>query len=92
VGAKRGSQSASGGDRRESHDPKVLASATPPLALGARACAELFGVSVRHWRAMDSAQLVPSPVRLGCAVRWRLDDLRRWLEQGCPGRVPASSK
>lgn len=58
-----------------------------PLALDARGCAELFGVSVRHWRAMDSAGMVPRSVRLGAAVRWRVADLRRWLEQGCPGRA-----
>jgi predicted DNA-binding transcriptional regulator AlpA len=65
---------------------KATEGAVPPLALDARGCAKLFGVSERHWRGMAAAGLVPRAVRLGAAVRWRVEDLRHWLERGCPGR------
>ena len=56
------------------------------LLLDAREAAAICGVSRSHWLAMHSAGRVPLPVRLGRAVRWRRDELRQWIEAGCPGR------
>jgi len=57
-----------------------------PLALSARQLAERLGVSLRHVRRMDSAGLLPRPVRLGRAVRWPVDEVDGWLKAGAPDR------
>jgi prophage regulatory protein len=45
--------------------------------------AKLLRVSVRTvWRLRRNAS-VPRPVKIGGGVRWRISDVRAWIEQGC---------
>ena len=45
--------------------------------------AKLLHVSVRTvWRLRRNASL-PRPVKIGGGVRWRISDVRGWIEQGC---------
>jgi predicted DNA-binding transcriptional regulator AlpA len=48
--------------------------------------AVLFGVAVRTIRRLDSAGKLPKPVKIGGAVRWRLDEITAWLAAECPDR------
>ena len=57
-----------------------------PLALSARQLADRLGVSLRHVRRMDSAQLLPKPIRLGRSVRWPVDEVHGWMKAGAPDR------
>lgn len=46
--------------------------------------AVMLGVSERTlWRLL-SAGKVPGPVRIGRNTRWRLTEVREWIERGCP--------
>jgi predicted DNA-binding transcriptional regulator AlpA len=57
-----------------------------PLLLTARWLATLTARSERSvWRD-HVAGLLPRPVRLGRAVRWRRDEILAWIEAGCPDR------
>jgi predicted DNA-binding transcriptional regulator AlpA len=58
-----------------------------PLLLAAPQAAALCSVSEATWHRMNAAGRCPAPVRLsrGC-VRWRAEELRAWVEAGCPGR------
>lgn len=56
------------------------------LLLRAAEAAAHCRVSLRKWRSMDAAGLIPRPVRLGSSVRWPLDELGRWIANGCPDR------
>jgi excisionase family DNA binding protein len=48
--------------------------------------AQLLDLSTRSvWRLRSAGQL-PEPVRLGGAVRWRLDEVKQWIADGCPAR------
>lgn len=49
-----------------------------------RQLAIMLQVSTRTLWRWRSAGRLPAPVRLGGAVRWRLDDVTRWIEDGCP--------
>ena len=54
-----------------------------PFLITARKLAQLLEVSTRTlWRLRSAGQL-PEPVRLGGAVRWRLDEVRKWIAGGC---------
>jgi predicted DNA-binding transcriptional regulator AlpA len=64
-----------------------LARVLDPLLLSAKQAAFLSGKSLRTWRAWDSAGWIPRPVRIGRSTLWRSDELRRWVEAGCPRRA-----
>ena len=68
------------GGRRQS-----LAAAVEPLLIDRRRFAELLSVGVATLDRMRAAGRIPQPLVLsrGC-VRWRLDDVRRWLDAGAP--------
>ncbi len=58
-----------------------------PLLVDARQAAQLCQVSRATWARWNSSGRTPTPLHLsnGC-VRWRLDELKRWTEAGCPSR------
>ena len=35
------------------------------------------------WRMRDAGQM-PEPLKLGGSIRWRSDEIERWINQGCP--------
>lgn len=50
--------------------------------------ASMLDVSTRTvWRLLSTGRLV-QPVRLGGSVRWRLDEVRDWIKNGCPAVTP----
>lgn len=55
-----------------------------PLLISAQELAPLLGISVRTlWRLVSEGKVV-SPVHLGGSTRWRMDEVRRWIADGCP--------
>ena len=46
--------------------------------------AKLLQVSTRTLWRMRSAGSLPTPIRLGSAVRWRRDEIEQWILAGCP--------
>ena len=56
------------------------------LLLTARQAAALCGKSLRPWRSWDASGLIPSPVRVRRSTFWRAEELRAWVQAGCPER------
>jgi predicted DNA-binding transcriptional regulator AlpA len=57
-----------------------------PLFVTAAELAQLMRISTRTlWRLL-SARKIPEPIRLGGAVRWRIDLIQDWIDQGCPAQ------
>lgn len=54
-----------------------------PLLVTASEVAQLLHVSTRTLWRLRSAGTLPSPVRLGGAVRWLLTDIETWIANGC---------
>jgi excisionase family DNA binding protein len=55
-----------------------------PLLISAGQLAGMLNVTRRAlWRLRSSGRL-PRPVTLGRSVRWNRDEIRGWVEQGCP--------
>jgi predicted DNA-binding transcriptional regulator AlpA len=63
--------------------------AQEPLLITALELARLLHVSLRTLWRLNSAGKVPTPVRLGASVRWRSDEVRQWIAEGCPTRKSA---
>ena len=55
-----------------------------PLLLTAGAVARLLQVSVRTIRRLVLEGRLIAPVKLGGCVRWRADEVREWIDNGCP--------
>ena len=61
---------------------------SPLLLSREQVAAVLGGCSASHVDRLERAgRLGPMPVKLGGCVRWRADELREWVEAGCPPRV-----
>ena len=56
------------------------------LLLNARQAARLCGCSERTWRGWHTMGLVPVPMHIGRSIFWRPEELRAWVEAGCPNR------
>lgn len=52
--------------------------------LGVEAVAQMLSCSVRHVYRLSDAGRMPRPVKVGTCVRWRRDELRQWINEGCP--------
>ena len=63
-----------------------VAAADEPLVVDARRLAKMLGAGVRTVRTWDAAGKLPSPIRLGGKVVWRVDEIRAWLAAGAPRR------
>ena len=71
-----------------SSTPELVATAQaltslPPL-ISASQLARVLGISnTSIWR-MRSAGRLPKPILIGRLVRWRADEVSRWIDAGCP--------
>jgi excisionase family DNA binding protein len=55
--------------------------------LDAQTLARLLSCSLRHVRRMDAAAELPAPLHVGSRlVRWRREEIERWIGEGCPDR------
>lgn len=57
-----------------------------PLLVTAKQAAAACGKSLRTWRTWDAAGRIPQPLRIGRSTMWRIDELRQWVNAGCPRR------
>lgn len=71
--------------RSPSADPPAV-TAGPPLVVDARRLAAMLCAGTRTVRTWDAAGTLPSPVRIGGRVVWRMEEIRAWLDAGAPDR------
>ncbi len=57
-----------------------------PALLTAEQAWTLCALSKASWYKAKSAGRIPREVRIGGALRWRRDELLRWINAGCPAR------
>lgn len=62
----------------------VLDSSTTVLLLDAREASRMLGVSRSTWLSLRAAGRTPRPVRIGRRTLWRIDELKAWVDAGCP--------
>jgi prophage regulatory protein len=61
-----------------------MSTETQPMLVNAEEVARMLDVSERTLWRLVSAGKVPTPVRIGRSTRWRLAEVRQWIEGGCP--------
>lgn len=55
-----------------------------PLLISVGDLAKIVKLSPRSiWRLLNAGRIV-APVRIGGSVRWRYQDIKRWIDDGCP--------
>ena len=58
-----------------------------PALITAPELARMMRISVRTlWRLRSSGHLI-EPIKIGGNTRWRLDEVRRWIGEGCPAPI-----
>jgi predicted DNA-binding transcriptional regulator AlpA len=66
----------------------IFAGQNPPedqgLLIDSKQAARLLQVSQRTLWKMYQGGEMPPPIRIGRAVRWSLEALRKWVDEGCP--------
>ncbi len=62
-------------------DPKT---APEPGLLTAEQAWEFCALSKSAWYKARASGKIPAPVKIGGALRWRLEELRLWIAAGCP--------
>ena len=65
------------------------ATVTAHLAVSTKSLAKMLDISARSLDRADAAGLIPSPIYVGGAKRFRIDGptgIKAWLAAGCPRR------
>jgi len=65
---------------------ETLDFATLPLMLDVQTVAKLLKCSGRHVYRLSDSDRMPRPLKIGSLVRWRRDDIRQWIDDGCPSK------
>jgi len=65
-----------------------LPTKAPPQRLlwSAAELSQVLGVSVRTIRRLELQARLPRPLVIGRAVKWKADEIRRWVNARCPSR------
>lgn len=66
-------------------DTSNTTAATPQL-IDVERLVQITGLSKPTLWRHHAAGLIPLGMKIGRAVRWRLADINRWIESGCPHR------
>jgi predicted DNA-binding transcriptional regulator AlpA len=61
-----------------------MKSETARLLVGRTEAARLCGLAISTWERYLVCGWVPAPIIIGTARRWRMDQLKQWIESGCP--------
>ena len=56
------------------------------LLIDTRQTAQLLNVSHRTVWSMQRDGKMPKPIRIGRAVRWGYEEIKQWVNAGCPQR------
>jgi predicted DNA-binding transcriptional regulator AlpA len=72
-----------GNGHASASEPTAPAEPLPEL-LTAEQAWNLCALSKSAWYKARSSGKIPAPVRIGGALRWRRDEMRDWLREGCP--------
>jgi prophage regulatory protein len=67
--------------------PEDLPDPVGVLLVPANVAGPMCGRSEASWWRDHAAGRVPAPVKLGGRTLWRVEELRRWVDAGCPSRA-----
>lgn len=75
-----------------SKTPDVVGETPTHRLISVQEVATILNVSPRTvWRLLSAGRIV-EPIRLGAVVRWRADEVHRWIDAGCPAIKPHKPK
>ena len=67
-----------------SKNAELAAKEIAPVLIDVSDLATMLNISTRTvWRLLSAGKML-APIRIGGAVRWRYQEVHRWIEQGCP--------
>jgi predicted DNA-binding transcriptional regulator AlpA len=57
------------------------------LLISAAEMGRLLGVNKSTVWSWHSSGRIPQPVKIGGTTRWRTEEIRQWIDEGCPARA-----
>lgn len=54
------------------------------LLIDCKQVAQLLRVSRSTVYGLRTQGKLPKPIKIGCAVRWKHDEIKQWVDAGCP--------
>lgn len=75
-------------DTNTTTEPQTTHATAPqaPLLVDAKGLAAMLGIGRSHVHELRLSGRLPEPVYLGRSVRWSAEELRRWIDAGCPAK------
>ena len=74
----------------EASQNALFAGQRPPedqgLLIDSRQASKLLRISSRTLWSMYNSRRMPAPIRIGRAIRWSYEELRAWVNEGCPAQ------
>ena len=75
------------GNKPLQDNPDAVAPTVEALLVPAHVAGPMCGRSKASWWRDHTAGRIPAPIKLGGRSLWRVEELRRWVEAGCPSRT-----
>jgi predicted DNA-binding transcriptional regulator AlpA len=69
------------------HNPADSAPSDAALLVDVHGLGRLLACSARHCEDLAREGALPEPVKLGRLSRWRVSEIRAWVEAGCLNRA-----
>ena len=58
-----------------------------PELVGVKGVASLLNISETSVRRLDLSGRIPQAIRIGKSKKWRLLELKEWINESCPSRL-----
>jgi len=85
---QRAGNSVPSAERTESVEPDwTRVAGDSRLLISAAELGKLLGVNKSTVWNWHSSGRIPMPVHIGGTTRWKAEEIRRWVEAGCPPRA-----
>ena len=66
--------------------PRIHVGEVEPMLIDAVGLASILNIGRSSVFKLNAAGRIPSPLKVGRATRWSVEDIRKWVELGCPRR------
>jgi len=70
----------------DGHVPRMEPGESVGVLITAQQVGQMLMCSARTVRRLQAQGAMPRPLKLGALVRWRREDIDRWICEGCPRR------
>lgn len=68
-------------------DSETIIPGAGPLLVSVKDLSRMLSTSERNIWRLDALGKIPAPLEIGRLRRWRVEEIHRWVDAGCPPRA-----